>query len=80
MRFTLPDDIFESIAHNEAEQEHYFGVPKNVVENDHIPLPPGLSRIRTIRKIHMELATDNTENFLSLTKINTKHLKSFAIV
>jgi hypothetical protein len=55
MRFTLPDDIFESIAHNEAEQEHYFGVPKNVVENDHIPLPPGLSRIRTIRKIHMEL-------------------------
>jgi hypothetical protein len=55
MRFTLPEDIFESIDHNEANQEHYFGVPKNVVENDHIPLPPGLSRIRTIRKIHMEL-------------------------
>lgn len=55
MRFTLPEDIFDSIEHNEASQEHYFGVPKNVVENDHIPLPPGLSRIRTIRKLHMEL-------------------------
>lgn len=55
MRFTLPEDIFETAPQQPADEDQYFGLPRNVVENEHIPLPPGLSRVRTIRKIHLEL-------------------------
>ena len=55
MRFTLPDTILEQSNNTEAEPNEYLGLSKELVDNEMIPLPPGLSRIRTIRKMHLEL-------------------------
>ena len=54
MRFNLPEDILQT-QNAAAETNDYLGLSKEVIDNETIPLPPGLSRIRTIRKIHLEL-------------------------
>lgn len=55
MRFNLPENLSALENLDEREAEPYFGLPQDLVDNETIPLPPGLSRVRTMRKIHLEL-------------------------
>ncbi|MBL91457.1 MAG: hypothetical protein CMH56_06540 [Myxococcales bacterium] len=55
MRFTLPENVNTKNLNDTADAEPYFGLPNDLVDNDAIPLPPGLSRVRTLRKMHLEL-------------------------
>jgi hypothetical protein len=55
MRFTLPENVSNTSLEDQSASEPYFGLPNDLVDNDAIPLPPGLSRVRTLRKMHLEL-------------------------
>ena len=57
MRFTLPEANLEQNQSTENESNQYYGLSRDVIDNETIPLPPGLSRVRTIRKMHLEMDT-----------------------
>ena len=57
MRFTLPEANLEQNQQTETESNEYYGLSKDIIDNETIPLPPGLSRVRTIRKMHLEMDT-----------------------